>query len=142
MDSQMYLYPIILILIILIIYFSNKRKSASSIVKSKQALNNADRSTKGYNMVKKANFNWSVVVKSKGKLYKGLEADDLGKVGYYIYQNFAKKLDQVEVYVKDNRNNEILKIQKTYESECMIGVDDPENGHIGYLPYEKVDRIE
>ena len=86
-------------------------------------------------------YKWSVVIKSKGKLFKGIENDDLGKVGFYIYQNFAMKLDQVDVYLKDNLNNEILKIQKTYESECMIGVDDPENGHIGYLPYEKVERI-
>ena len=86
-------------------------------------------------------YKWSVVIKSKGKLYKGIEENDLGKVGYYIYQNFAKKLDQVDVYVKDNQNNEILKIQKTYESECMIGVDHPEQGHIGYLPFEKVERI-
>ncbi|RZL12691.1 MAG: hypothetical protein EOO89_19145 [Pedobacter sp.] len=84
---------------------------------------------------------WTVIIKSKGKLYKGIEDDDLGKVGYYIYQNFAKKLDQVDVYVKDNLNNEILKIQKTYESECMIGVDHPEQGHIGYLPFETVERI-
>jgi hypothetical protein len=89
----------------------------------------------------KLRYKWTVVIKSKGKLYKGIEDDDLGKVGYYIYQNFAEKLDQVDVYVKDNQNNKIMKIQKTYESECMIGVDHPEEGHIGYLPFEMVDRI-
>ena len=81
------------------------------------------------------------MVITKGKLYKGIEDNDLGKIGYYIYQNFATKLDQVKVYVKDNQKNEILKIQKTYESECMIGVDHPEKGHIGYLPFETVERI-
>lgn len=91
--------------------------------------------------VEESKYKWSVVIKSKGKLFNGIENDDLGKVGYYIYQNFATKLDRIDVYVKDNQKCEILKIQKTYESECMIGVDDSENGHIGYLPYKKVDRI-
>jgi hypothetical protein len=119
-------YPIILIAFIVLIWIFGKGK---------------ENKTTSDHIPEESQYNWSVVIKSKGKLYKGIEEDDLGKVGYYIYQNFATKLDQVDVYVKDNQNNEILMIQKTYESECMIGVDDPEKGHVGYLPFEKVDRI-
>lgn len=119
-------YPLIVIFFILLIWIFGKGEQPDVIKVDPAEL---------------SQYKWSVVIKSKGKLYRGIADDDLGKVGYYIYLNFAKKLDQVDVFVKDNRNNEILKIQKTYESECMIGVDDPENGHIGYLPFETVDRI-
>ncbi|RYH22503.1 hypothetical protein EON65_19155, partial [archaeon] len=107
-------YPVILGFCILLIWIFSKRKLENETT--------AD-------PVEESKYKWSIVIKSKGKLYKGLEDDDLGKVGYYIYQNFATKLDQIDVYVKDNQNNEILMIQKTYESECMIGVDHPEQGH-------------
>ena len=119
-------YPVILgVFILLILIFSNGK--------------NENETTP--DPVEESKYKWSVVIKSKGKLFKGIENDDLGKVGYYIYQNFATKLEQVDVYIKDNQKCELLKIQKTYESECMIGVDDPENGHSGYLPYEKVGRM-
>jgi hypothetical protein len=119
-------YPIILSVFIILIWIFRQGKHKNATTDDP---------------VEASKYNWSVVIKSKGKLYIGIEDDDLGKVGYYIYQNFATKLDQVDVYVKDNQNNEILKIQTTYESECMIGVDHPDKGHIGYLPFEKVDRI-
>ena len=119
-------YPIILIAFIVLIWIFGKEKQ--------------DNATHG-DIPEESKYKWSIVIKSKGKLYKDIEDDDPSKVGYYIYQNFATKLDQVDVYVKDNQNNEILKIQKTYESECMIGVDHPDKGHIGYLPFEKVEKI-
>ena len=59
-------------------------------------------------------------------------------MGYYIYQKFAKKLDQVDIYVKDNQNNEILKIENKYDTESMFSVDHPEQGPIGFLPFDKV----
>ena len=127
MDYDMLIvYPIMLLAFIILVCIFGKAKHEN--------VTSAD-------PVEASKYNWSVVIKSKGKLFKGVEDDDLGKVGFYIYQNFATKLDQVDVYVKDNQKCELLKIQKTYESECMIGVDDPENGHIGYLPYKKVERI-
>lgn len=119
-------YPVILGFCILLIWIFSKRKLENETT--------AD-------PVEESKYKWSIVIKSKGQLYKGIEGNDLCKVGFYIYQNFATKLDQVDVYVKDNQNNEILKIQTTYESECMIGVDHPDKGHIGYLPYEKVEKI-
>ena len=127
MDYDMLIaYPVILLgFIILVLIFSKGKHEHAPTADSPLA----------------SQYNWSVIIKSNGRLYKGIEDDDLGKVGYYIYQNFAKKLDQVDVFVKDNQLSKILKIQQTYESECMIGVDDPENGHIGYLPYKKVERI-
>jgi hypothetical protein len=119
-------YPIILFVFVILIWIFGKVKHENATIADPAEV---------------SQYKWSVVIKSKGKLYKGIEDNDLGKVGYYIYQNFATKLDQVDVYVKDNQNNEILMIQKTYESECMIGVDHPEKGHIGYLPFENVERI-
>ena len=127
MDYDMLIvYPIMLIAFVLLIWIFGKEKPENATAPDS---------------VEASQYKWSVVIKSKGKLFEGIEEDDLGKVGYYIYQNFATKLDRLDVYVKDNQKHKILKIQKTYESECMIGVDDPENGHIGYLPYEKVERI-
>lgn len=80
-------YPIILFVFVILIWIFGKGKHENATI---------------VDQAEASQYKWSVVIKSKRKLYRGVEGDDLGKVGYYIYQNFATKLDQVEVYVKDN----------------------------------------
>lgn len=87
------------------------------------------------------NFHWSIYIRSNGQIYKELEGDDLGRIGYHIYKNLGQSLDAQTIYIRDNSTNDFLRIDKDYESECMIGVDHPERGHIGYLPFTRVSSI-
>ncbi|WP_231424951.1 hypothetical protein [Pedobacter sp. Leaf250] len=90
------------------------------------------------------NYNWNVIIKSiKG--YKSVyEENDLGNVGYHIYQNYRAELIEgnISVYIKDRLANRYLKIITDGSSESMIGVDHPHHGHIGYLSFEVIEWVD
>ena len=92
--------------------------------------------------VRKSEFKYVVIIRTNDKIYKDYEHDKLGNVGYHIYTKHAPIIGKHGVYILDNVGNEIMKIEKDTDSECMIGVDHPEHGHIGYLSFISVERID
>jgi hypothetical protein len=67
-----------------------------------------------------------------------LEGNRIDELGYQIYKSHIADLDKIDILIRDNKTGEIMKIVKDGDSESMIGVSHPENGHIGYLKYEIV----
>jgi len=67
------------------------------------------------------------------------EGDVIDALGYEIYTRYADKLDEVDIIIRDNKTRELMRIVKEGDTESMIGVSDPELGHIGYLSFEIVD---
>ena len=47
-------------------------------------------------------------------------------------------MDKIEILIRNNQTGEVMKIVKGGDSESMIGVSHPEQGHIGYLQFETV----
>lgn len=93
------------------------------------------------NNLRPSAFKWSILIKLNGKVYLESEDNDLGKIGFHIYTNLVQSIDSHSIYIRDNSSNELMRIDKDYESESMIGVNHPEQGHIGYLPFTIVDSI-
>ncbi|MES2447904.1 MAG: hypothetical protein V4546_12030 [Bacteroidota bacterium] len=91
--------------------------------------------------LRKSKFQWVVIIRTKDKFYKSFEDDDLGKVGYHIYTEHIKSINHTDIFIIDNKENEFLKIENGSESESMIGVRHPEQGHIGYLSFDIVNKI-
>jgi len=88
-----------------------------------------------------SNIRFSVFTKSKGIVTLVHENNRLQEAGYYIYKNYADKLETLTVFIKRNDDNQILKIVTKSESESMIGVHHPIDGHIGYLTVEEIKAI-
>ena len=86
-------------------------------------------------------FRYTVFIKFNGKVSKSYEDDDICKIGYLIYTELYKLGYTHEIYIRNNHTNELMRIDKDYDSECMIGVDHPEQGHIGYLPFTNVTSL-
>lgn len=83
-------------------------------------------------------YQWSVYIKDNGQVYKDYEDDDFNKVGHRIYTKLEKPNQSCEIYIQQNPRKELMWINKDYESEYMIGVDNHEGRRIAYLPFSKV----
>lgn len=121
------LYPIILIGAVIIFYILGGRQR------------NSDNKT--IQESAKSDYTYSVLIKRNGRMYRSIEGNDINKLAYHIYIDFIKGLDRVDIYIRDNKNNELMHIDKTCESESMVGVDHPKYGHIGFLPFVRVKKI-
>lgn len=88
-------------------------------------------------------YKWSVLIRDSNEIKLDFDDDDLGAIGYHIYNTYKTQLtqNQVSVYIKNNVNNNYLKIVTDEDSESMISVDHPIQGHLGYLSYIEVDKI-
>lgn len=162
-NMPLILYPIILIVAVIIFYILGKKNGTEKEV-IKTVTISADeevytyydeteeqylvRCGRQYNSdsktVKapvKSDYLYSVLIKGSGRIYSSIEDNDLNKVAYHIYTNFIKELDTIDIYIRDNKYNEFMHIDKTNKSESMIGVDHPIHGHIGYLPFIRVNKI-
>jgi len=84
--------------------------------------------------------NWCVIIRSMDGFKLDYEENDLGKVGYHIYNKYKTHLlrGQVSVYIKDNFLNRYLKIVADGTSDSSFSVDHPVNGYIGYLSFEEL----
>lgn len=69
------------------------------------------------------------------------EGNRIDELGYQIYKSHTADLDKIDILIRDNQTGEIMKIVKDGDSESMIGVSHPENGHIGYLRFVTVPII-
>jgi len=80
---------------------------------------------------------WLVIIRNLDGFKLDYENDDLGKTAYHVYTCYKEQLirKQIFVYIKNNIENKYLKIITDSNSESMIGVDHPEDGHIGYLSF-------
>ena len=67
-----------------------------------------------------------------------LQGNKIDELGYLIYKSHVADLDKIDILIRDNQTGEVMKIVKDGESESMIGVSHPENGHLGYLGFETV----
>lgn len=123
---------IILIVLVLVGYVYHRIKENNL----KQVANDL-----AINKLRKSEFQWVLIIRTKDKLYKAFEDDDLGKVGYHIYNEYIKSINQIDIFIVDNKENKFLKIENGSESESMIGVRHPEQGHIGYLSFDIVNKI-
>jgi hypothetical protein len=84
---------------------------------------------------------YSLLIKDNGQVYSEYEENDLRKIGYHIYTKLEKPNQSYEIYIRQNLKNELMWINKDYESECKISVANPEGETIGYLPFSKVSSI-
>jgi hypothetical protein len=126
-------YPIVLIVGSIIFYlFAGKNKP--EVKQTKRADPKPDPAILQHSSL----YKYSVLVKSNGKVSRSYENNDSGKIAYLIYSKLLRPGYTHEVYILNNHTNELMRIDKDYDSECMIGVDHPEHGHIGYLPFTHV----
>lgn len=86
-------------------------------------------------------YRFSVFVKRDNDIRLEYEDNRRQNCGYYIFSNYAPSLDKVNVYLKENKTGEILKIVKDSDSESAIGVQHPINGFLGFLQVEEVKYI-
>jgi hypothetical protein len=126
-------YPIFLILGSVIFYLLAAKNKPEVLQKNKAG------SVPGSALLQQSNSHkYSVLVKSNGKLFRSYEGDNVGDLGYLIYTKLIKPDYTHEIYISNNQTNELMRIDKDDDSECMIGVNHPEHGHIGYLPFTYV----
>lgn len=116
-------------LIILIYFILSKRKTSKEFI----AWNFVDTEFR-YTVYKSYK---SQKPRSLTLIFAGNRIDDLG---YKIYSSYRDKLDDVDIYIKDVENDELMKIVTESDFESMIGVTHPEKGHIGYLQYSMVEH--
>ncbi|MDB5020691.1 MAG: hypothetical protein JWQ28_1818 [Pedobacter sp.] len=88
-----------------------------------------------------SSYQWSVLIKNKGQIYRDYEEDDFNKIVYRVFSQLTKPNNSLEFYIRDNSKRQLMWINKDYESECQIGVDNPEGRRVGYLPFSKVSSI-
>jgi|GEM_PF-4941191 len=121
-------YPIFLIVAVIALYLFGGK---TQIVENPSPVILSNRSP----------FRYSVFIKSNGQVFRSYEDNDICKLGYLIFTMLSRPNFKNEVYILNNPKNELMRIDKDYDSECMIGVDHPEHGHIGYLPFSVVTSI-
>jgi hypothetical protein len=89
----------------------------------------------------KSEVKYSLFIKDNGQVYSDFEANDLRKIGYHIYTKLEQPNNSYEFYIRENLKNELMWINKDYESERKICVANPDGETIGYLPFSKVSSI-
>ncbi|WP_029275098.1 hypothetical protein [Pedobacter borealis] len=135
-------YPLFVVAVI-ISFFIFGKKRVNKAIEEPPLINDEPLIPKPIKPAYNPKFKWSVLVKSYKGTVLDFEDDDLGKVGYYIFNNHKSQLiqRQIIVYIKDNQENKYLRIISDGSSESMIGVDHPTHGHIGYLSFEEVGTL-
>jgi len=129
-------YPIFLILGSVIFYLLAAKNKPEVLQKNK-----AESEPGSALLQRSSRHKYSVFVKSNDKLFRSYEGENIGDLGYLIYTKLILPAYGHEIYISNNQTNELMRIDKDYDSECMIGVDHPEHGHIGYLPFSVVTSI-
>jgi hypothetical protein len=88
-----------------------------------------------------SSFKWTIFIKNQEQVFRDYEEDDFNKIGYRVYTKLTEPNQSYEIYILENSKKELMWINKDYESECMIGVKNPEGRRIGYLPFSRVCSI-
>lgn len=130
---QLVYYPIILVVGTITFYIlAGKNKTKENAAKIEES------ELKPGTLPSTSSFKFSVFVKSNGKICSSYEGDNICDLGYLIYTKLIKPDYRHEIYISNNQTNELMRIDKNDDSECMIGVNHPEHGHFGYLPFTYV----
>lgn len=126
-------YPIFLVLGSIIFYLLAAKNKLEVLQKNK-----AESEPGSALLQQSSRHKFSVFVKSNEKLFRSYEGDNVGDLGYLIFTKLIKPDYRYEIYIFNNQTNELMSIDKDDDSECMIGVNHPEHGHIGYIPFTYV----
>ena len=126
-------YPIFLVLGSIIFYLL-AAKNKPEVLQKNKAESEPDLAL----LQQSSSDKYSVLVKSNGKLFRSYEGENICDLGYLIYTKLIKPDYRHEIYISNNQTSELMKINKDDDSECMIGVNHPEYGHIVYLPFTYV----
>ena len=137
------LFYLLFVIAVIISFFIFGKKRENKAIEEVPPVNNEPLIPKLTKPASNPKFKWSVLVKSYKGIALDFEDDNLGNVGYYIFNNYRTQLmqRQIIVHIKNNLENKYLRIVSDGSSDSMIGVDHPIHGHIGYLSFEEVGRL-